>query len=82
MEAKISGSVKLVEDKQVVILAGGSIADYQFALPIFETLGKQSFIFGEVGMASAAKLSLNYFWRSQCKGLQKQYYLQNRWMLT
>ncbi|MDB5200468.1 MAG: 6-phosphogluconate dehydrogenase [Chitinophagaceae bacterium] len=61
LEAKVSGSVKPAEEGQLVIMVGGNNEDYQKALPIFETLGKQSFLMGEVGIASAAKLSLNYF---------------------
>jgi 3-hydroxyisobutyrate dehydrogenase len=61
LEAKVSGSVKPAEEGQLVIMVGGANEDYQKALPIFETLGKQSFLMGEVGIASAAKLCLNYF---------------------
>ena len=56
LEAKVSGSEKLVEEGQLVIMAGGAIGDYNKALPVFETLGKRSFLMGEVGIASAAKL--------------------------
>ncbi|MCW3116236.1 MAG: 3-hydroxyisobutyrate dehydrogenase, partial [Chitinophagaceae bacterium] len=43
--------------------------DYQKAIPIFETLGKKSFLMGEVGIASAAKLCLNYFLALTFQGL-------------
>ena len=69
LEAKVSGSVKPAEEGQLVIMAGGAIEDYQKALPIFETLGKRSFHMGEVGIASAAKLCLNYFLALTFQGL-------------
>ncbi len=69
VEAKVSGSGKLVEEGQLIIMAGGAIADYQKAQPIFETLGKHSFLMGEVGIASAAKLCLNYFLALTFQGL-------------
>jgi 3-hydroxyisobutyrate dehydrogenase len=71
LEAKVSGSGKLVEKGQLVIMAGGAIEDYQKALPIFEILGKQSFLMGEVGIASAAKLCLNYFLALTFQGLSE-----------
>jgi 3-hydroxyisobutyrate dehydrogenase len=61
LEAKVSGSVKPATEGQLVIMVGGNNEDYQKTIPIFETLGKQSFLMGEVGIASAAKLCLNYF---------------------
>ena len=69
LEAKVSGSGKSVEEGQLIIMAGGAIEDYQKALPIFETLGKTSFLMGEVGIASAAKLCLNYFLALTFQGL-------------
>ena len=69
LEAKVSGSVKPAEEGQLIIMAGGATEDYQTALPIFETLGKFSVHMGEVGIASAAKLSLNYFLALTMQGL-------------
>ena len=69
LEAKVSGSVKPAEEGQLVIMAGGAMKDYQQALPIFETLGKSSSHIGEVGIASAAKLCLNYFLALTMQGL-------------
>jgi 3-hydroxyisobutyrate dehydrogenase len=69
LEAKVSGSVKPAEEGQLVIMAGGAMADYQKALPVFEALGKRSFYMGEVGIASAAKLCLNYFLGLTMQGL-------------
>lgn len=71
LEAKVSGSVKPAEEGQLVIMVGGAIEDYQKALPIFKTLGKNSFLMGEVGIASAAKLSLNYFLALIFQGLSE-----------
>ena len=69
LEAKVSGSGKVVEEGQLIIMAGGTSEDYQKALLIFETLGKRSFLMGEVGIASAAKLCLNYFLALTFQGL-------------
>ena len=71
LEAKVSGSVKPAEEGQLVIMVGGAIEDYQKALPIFETLGKHSSLMGEVGIASAAKLCLNYFLALTFQGLSE-----------
>jgi len=69
LETKVSGSVKPAQEGQLVIMTGGAKADYQQALPIFQTLGKSSFHMGEVGIASAAKLCLNYFLALTMQGL-------------
>jgi 3-hydroxyisobutyrate dehydrogenase len=69
LEAKVSGSVKPAEEGQLVIMAGGAVADYQQALRVFETLGRRTFYMGEVGIASAAKLCLNYFLALTFQGL-------------
>jgi 3-hydroxyisobutyrate dehydrogenase len=69
LEAKVSGSVKPAAEGQLVIMAGGELTDYFEALPVFETLGKNSFLLGEVGLGSAAKLSLNYFLALIMQGL-------------
>jgi 3-hydroxyisobutyrate dehydrogenase len=71
LEAKVSGSVKPATEGQLVIMVGGNNEDYQKALPIFETLGTQSFLMGEVGIASAAKLCLNYFLALIFQGLSE-----------
>ena len=69
LEAKVSGSVKPAEEGQLVIMVGGATKDCQQALPLFETLAKRNFYMGEVGIASAAKLSLNYFLALTMQGL-------------
>ena len=71
LEAKVSGSVKPAEDGQLVIMAAGEFADYQKALPVFDALGKHNSYLGEVGKASAAKLSLNYFLALTLQGLSE-----------
>jgi 3-hydroxyisobutyrate dehydrogenase len=71
LEAKVSGSVKPAEDGQLLIMSGGYKADYQTAQQVFEALGKQSFYLGEVGLASAAKLCLNYFLALTMQGLSE-----------
>ena len=69
LEAKVSGSVKPAEDGLLLIMAGGTDVDYKQALPFFEAVGKISFHLGEVGIASAAKLCLNYFLGVTLQGL-------------
>jgi len=69
LEAKVSGSVKPAEEGQLVIMAGGAMSDYQKSVPVFDALGKRSFYMGEVGIASAAKLCLNYFLALTMQGL-------------
>jgi 3-hydroxyisobutyrate dehydrogenase len=69
LEAKVSGSVKPAEEGQLVIMSGGAIEDHQKAQPVFEVLGKQNFHLGEVGIASAAKICLNYFLGLTFQGL-------------
>jgi 3-hydroxyisobutyrate dehydrogenase len=71
LEAKVSGSVKPAEEGQLLIMASGDMTDYQTAQPVFTVLGKQNFYLGEVGVASAAKLCINYFLALTMQGLSE-----------
>lgn len=61
LEAPVSGSVKPATDGTLVILAGGNEDDYETAMPYFEKLGKLSLFLGDIGVASNAKLAINYY---------------------
>jgi 3-hydroxyisobutyrate dehydrogenase len=69
LEAKVSGSVKPAEDGKLIIMAGGAFADFAQAIPLFEAMGSRNFLMGKVGIASAAKLCLNYFLALTFQGL-------------
>jgi 3-hydroxyisobutyrate dehydrogenase len=69
LEAKVSGSVKPVEEGKLLIMAGGEMTDYQKAQPVLQTLGRPIFYLGGVGKASAAKLCINYFLALTLEGL-------------
>jgi 3-hydroxyisobutyrate dehydrogenase len=71
LEAKVSGSVKPAEEGKLLIMAGGEHADYQKALPVLESLGSPIFYLGDIGTASAAKLSINYFLALTLQGLSE-----------
>lgn len=69
MEAPVSGSVKPAQDGTLIILAGGTDADYERAKPLFDVLGKLSLLVGEVGAGAASKLAINYFLALNVQGL-------------
>ena len=60
IDAPVSGSVKPAQDGTLVILVGASNEDFEVAKPIFEVLGKIAIHVGEPGVASSAKLAINY----------------------
>ncbi|MCD0490060.1 NAD(P)-dependent oxidoreductase [Pedobacter sp. MC2016-14] len=60
LDAPVSGSVKPAQDGTLIILAGGSIENYEKAKPLFDVLGKLSLHLGEAGAGSSAKLAINY----------------------
>ncbi|RTY99955.1 NAD(P)-dependent oxidoreductase [Flavobacterium sp. RSP49] len=60
IDAPVSGSVKPAQDGTLVILVGASAGDFEIAKPIFEVLGKIAIHVGEPGVASSAKLAINY----------------------
>src|SRR5882757_7688022 len=59
LDAPVSGSVKPAEMGQLVIMVGGKRAVYESVLPVFERLGKISFLLGESGAGNSAKLTIN-----------------------
>jgi 3-hydroxyisobutyrate dehydrogenase len=69
MEAPVSGSVKPAQDGTLILVAGGTEADYGRAKPLFDVLGKLSILTGEVGTGAAAKLAINYFLGLTLQGL-------------
>ena len=69
LEAPVSGSVKPAQDGTLIILVGGSAENYEKAKPLFDVLGKSSFLLGEVGVGSSAKLAINYFLGLNIQGL-------------
>jgi len=69
LEAPVSGSVKPAQDGQLIILVGGTVANYEKAIPVFNVLGKLSVHVGEAGVGSSAKLAINYLLGLNLQGL-------------
>jgi 3-hydroxyisobutyrate dehydrogenase len=69
LDAPVAGSVKPAELGQLVIMVGGKKECYEAALPIFERLGKASFLMGEQGAGNAAKLAINTLLAFNMQGL-------------
>lgn len=69
IDAPVSGSVKPAQDGTLVILVGASQANYEIAKPIFAVLGKIAIHVGEAGVASSAKLAINYLLGLNLQGL-------------
>ncbi|HEV3324539.1 MAG TPA: NAD(P)-dependent oxidoreductase [Puia sp.] len=69
LDAPVAGSVKPAELGQLVIMVGGKKECYEAALPIFEKLGKVSFLMGEQGAGNAAKLAVNTLLAFNMQGL-------------
>lgn len=61
LEGPVSGSVKPATDGTLIVLAGGSVEDFDEALPFFDKMGKLSLLLGEVGQGAKAKLAINYY---------------------
>lgn len=59
LEAPVLGSIPEVKTGKLLIMVGGSEAQYQRWLPLFSHLGTDPRYIGEVGTAAAMKLSLN-----------------------
>jgi 3-hydroxyisobutyrate dehydrogenase len=71
LDAPVAGSVKPAELGQLVIMAGGKKAVYEAALPIFERLGKASFLMGGQGAGNSAKLAINLLLAFNIQGLSE-----------
>jgi len=69
LDAPVSGSVKPAETGQLVIMVGGKRPVYESARPIFEKLGKVSFLLGEHGAGNSAKLAINLLLAFNTQGL-------------
>jgi 3-hydroxyisobutyrate dehydrogenase len=69
IDAPVSGSVKPAQDGALVILVGTTQASYEIAKPIFDVLGKIAIHVGEAGVASSAKLAINYLLGLNLQGL-------------
>jgi len=71
LDAPVAGSVKPAELGQLVIMTGGKKAVYEAALPIFERLGKASFLMGDQGAGNSAKLATNLLLAFNMQGLSE-----------
>jgi 3-hydroxyisobutyrate dehydrogenase len=69
LDAPVSGSVKPAEMGQLVIMVGGKASVYESVRPIFEKLGKVSFLLGEHGAGNSAKLAINLLLAFNTQGL-------------
>ncbi|OAB25938.1 3-hydroxyisobutyrate dehydrogenase [Flavobacterium fryxellicola] len=69
IDAPVSGSVKPAQDGTLVILVGASSEDYETAQPLFDALGKIAIHVGAPGVASSAKLAINYLLGLNLQGI-------------
>jgi 3-hydroxyisobutyrate dehydrogenase len=69
IDAPVSGSVKPAQEGTLVILVGASKPNYEIAKPMFDVLGKIAIHVGEAGVASSAKLAINYLLGLNLQGL-------------
>jgi 3-hydroxyisobutyrate dehydrogenase len=69
LDAPVSGSIKPAEMGQLVIMVGGKRSVYESALPVFEKLGKVSFLMGDQGAGNSAKLAINLLLAFNVQGL-------------
>ena len=69
IDAPVSGSVKPAQDGTLVILVGATADNYEKVKPIFDILGKIAIHVGEPGVASSAKLAINYLLGLNLQGI-------------
>jgi 3-hydroxyisobutyrate dehydrogenase len=69
IDAPVSGSVKPAQEGTLVILVGSTAESYEKVKPIFDVLGKISIHVGAAGVASSAKLAINYLLGLNLQGL-------------
>lgn len=69
IDAPVSGSVKPAQDGTLVILVGSTTTNFELAKPIFDALGKVAIHVGDAGVASSAKLAINYLLGLNLQGL-------------
>ncbi|KXG42604.1 NAD(P)-dependent oxidoreductase [Tepidibacillus decaturensis] len=59
LDAPVSGSVAPAKEGTLVVLVGGDAETYEKVKPIFDIVGKASFLLGGNGAGSNAKLAIN-----------------------
>ena len=59
LEAPVLGSIPEARSGSLIIMAGGSEADFLRALPLLKALGRAPELVGQVGQAAALKLAMN-----------------------
>ncbi|TDD96225.1 NAD(P)-dependent oxidoreductase [Flavobacterium cellulosilyticum] len=69
IDAPVSGSVKPAQEGTLVIIVGGNPETFDLVKPIFNVLGKISIYVGVAGVASSAKLAINYLLGLHLQGL-------------
>ena len=69
VDAPVSGSVKPAQDGTLVILVGATKENFTLTKPLFDVLGKIAIHVGEPGVASSAKLAINYLLGLNLQGI-------------
>jgi len=59
LEAPVTGGVGAAEQGSLLIMAGGTMEDFQAAKPLLETMGKKVLRVGQMGSGAAMKLTTN-----------------------
>ena len=59
LECPVLGSLPEARSGKLILMAGGSKADYQTALPLLELLGQEPQHIGAVGQGATVKLAMN-----------------------
>ncbi len=59
LEAPVLGSIPEARSGTLLVMAGGSEADFESALPVLRQFGQEPRLIGSVGQAMALKLALN-----------------------
>lgn len=59
LEAPVTGGVGAAEQGTLLIMAGGTMEDFQAAKPLLETMGKKVLRVGQMGSGAAMKLTTN-----------------------
>jgi 3-hydroxyisobutyrate dehydrogenase-like beta-hydroxyacid dehydrogenase len=59
LEAPVLGSIPEARSGTLLVMAGGSEADFESALPVLQQFGQEPRLIGPVGQAMALKLALN-----------------------
>ncbi len=59
LECPVLGSLPEANSGKLILMAGGEVSDYQFALPVLKLLGENPQLIGPVGQGAAMKLAMN-----------------------